>query len=186
MTKSKSIYHITLAGVLCAIGIIIPIFSPIKITLDPMSFTLASHVAVFLAMFISPAVGAAVALGTTLGFFLGGFTLPVVLRALSHIIFVSIGAVYLQKHPELLYFKQTVSNRGLKILLFGCWVSVIHAVCEALIVIPFYGALSMGEAIRLIVLLVGVGSFVHSMVDFAISLLIWKPVSGTMRKAKLV
>ena len=27
MTKSKSIYHITLAGVLCAIGIIIPIFS---------------------------------------------------------------------------------------------------------------------------------------------------------------
>ena len=39
---------------------------------------------------------------------------------------------------------------------------------------------------RLIVLLVGVGSFVHSMIDYAISLLIWKPVSGTMRKAKTV
>ena len=122
MTKSKSIYHITLAGVLCAIGIIIPIFSPIKITLDPMSFTLASHVAVLSSPCSSRRLwGAAVALGTTLGFFLGGFTLPVVLRALSHIIFVSIGAVYLQKHPELLDFKQTVSNRGLKILLFGCW-----------------------------------------------------------------
>ena len=68
MTKSKSLYHLVLAGVLCAIGIIIPMFSPIKIRIDPMSFTLASHVAVFLAMFISPAVGAAVALGTTLGY----------------------------------------------------------------------------------------------------------------------
>ena len=55
MVKSKSLYHLALAGVLCAIGIIIPIFSPVKIRLDPMSFTLASHVAIFLAMFISPA-----------------------------------------------------------------------------------------------------------------------------------
>ena len=93
MTKSKSLYHLVLAGVLCAIGIIIPMFSPVKIRIDPMSFTLASHVAVFLAMFISPAVGAAVALGTTLGFFLGGFSLPIVLRALSHIIFVALGAI---------------------------------------------------------------------------------------------
>ena len=105
MTKSKSLYHLVLAGVLCAIGIIIPMFSPIKIRIDPMSFTLASHVAVFLAMFISPAVGAAVALGTTLGFFLGGFSLPIVLRALSHIIFVALGAIYLQRHPELLDFR---------------------------------------------------------------------------------
>ena len=89
MTKSKSLYHLVLAGVLCAIGIIIPMFSPIKIRIDPMSFTLASHVAVFLAMFISPAVGAAVALGTTLGFFLGGFSLPIVLRALSHICIIT-------------------------------------------------------------------------------------------------
>ena len=42
MVKSKSLYHLALAGVLCAIGIIIPIFSPVKIRLDPMSFTLAS------------------------------------------------------------------------------------------------------------------------------------------------
>ena len=65
----------------------------------------------------------------------------------------------------------------------------VHAVCEALIVIPFYAAMAMPmqEMLRLIVLLVGVGSFVHSMIDYAISLLIWKPVSGTtMRKAKTV
>ena len=83
MVKSKSLYHLALAGVLCAIGIIIPIFSPVKIRLDPMSFTLASHVAIFLAMFISPAVGVAVSVGTTLGFLVGGFTMPVVLRCLG-------------------------------------------------------------------------------------------------------
>ena len=29
MVKSKSLYHLALAGVLCAIGIIIPIFSAV-------------------------------------------------------------------------------------------------------------------------------------------------------------
>lgn len=184
MTKSKSLYHLALAGVLCAVGIIIPIFSPVKIRLDPMSFTLASHVAIFLAMFISPAVGGAVALGTTLGFFIGGFPPAVVLRALSHIIFTVIGALYLQKNTELMDFKQHVSARPFKLTVFGSWISVIHAVAEMLIVIPFYVAtLSGGELIRVVVLLVGVGTFVHSMIDYAISLLIWKPVSGTMRKA---
>ncbi|MCQ5131199.1 hypothetical protein NE562_16195 [Butyricicoccus faecihominis] len=186
MTKSKSLYHLVLAGVLCAIGIIIPMFSPIKIRLDPMSFTLASHVAVFLAMFISPAVGVAVSLGTTLGFFLGGFPLPVVLRALSHIIFAAAGAIYLRKRPELVDFHQPVENRGLKLTVFGCWTSLIHGVCEALIVIPFYAAtLSGGELIRVVLLLVCVGSFVHSMIDYAISLIIWKPLSGTMRKSSV-
>ena len=99
MVKSKSLYHLALAGVLCAIGIIIPIFSPVKIRLDPMSFTLASHVAIFLAMFISPAVGVAVSVGTTLGFLVGGFTMPVVLRALTHVVWVALGAYYLQKPP---------------------------------------------------------------------------------------
>ena len=188
MAKSKSLYHLVLAGVLCAVGIIIPLFSPIKIRIDPMSFTLASHVAVFLAMFLSPAVGCAVAVGTTLGFFLGGFSLPIVLRALSHIVFVALGALYLQKRPALLDFRQEVPNRGLGLLCFGCWTSLVHALCEALIVIPFYAAMQMPaqEMLRPIVLLVGVGSFVHSMIDYALSLLIWKPVSGTMKRFKTV
>ena len=114
MVKSKSLYHLALAGVLCAIGIIIPIFSPVKIRLDPMSFTLASHVAIFLAMFISPAVGVAVSVGTTLGFLVGGFTMPVVLRALTHVVWVALGAYYLQKHPELIDFRQQVENRNAK------------------------------------------------------------------------
>lgn len=181
MTKNKSIYNLALAGVLCAVGIIIPMFSPIKLIIDPMSFTLASHVAIFLAIFISPSVGIAVSLGTTLGFFLGGFPLPVVLRALSHVIFAAIGAIYLKKHANLLDFKQEVSNRFAKLAVFGVWLSAIHAICEMLIVIPFYqSTLSDGELIRTILLLVGVGSLVHSIVDFIISLIIWKPVSSTL------
>ena len=119
MVKSKSLYHLALAGVLCAIGIIIPIFSPVKIRLDPMSFTLASHVAIFLAMFISPAVGVAVSVGTTLGFLVGGFTMPVVLRALTHVVWVALGAYYLQKHPELIDFRQQVENRCLVLVRYS-------------------------------------------------------------------
>ena len=65
MTKNK-LYHMVLAGILCAIGIVVPMFMP-RIVLGPMSFTLASHVAVFLGMFISPAVAVAVCIGTTIG-----------------------------------------------------------------------------------------------------------------------
>ena len=89
MTKNK-LYHMVLAGILCAIGIVVPMFMP-RIVLGPMSFTLASHVAVFLGMFISPAVSVAVGIGTTIGFF---FTTPAIiaLRAGSHIVFAFIGA----------------------------------------------------------------------------------------------
>ena len=88
MMKSSRLYHMVLAGVLCAVGIVVP-----------MSFTLASHVAVFLGMFISPAVAVAVCIGTTLGFFL---TTPAIiaLRAASHIVFAGLGALYLKKHPD--------------------------------------------------------------------------------------
>ena len=66
--KHKNIYQLVLAGVLCAIGLVVPMVMP-KMIIGPMSFTLGAHVAIFLAMFISPKVAAAVCLGTTMGFF---------------------------------------------------------------------------------------------------------------------
>ena len=104
MKSKTNTFQLALAGMLIAIGIVIPMFSPIKIIIEPASFTLASHVPVFIAMFISPMMAAAVALGTTLGFLLGGFPLTVVLRALTHVIFATIGAWYLRAgahHPLL-------------------------------------------------------------------------------------
>ena len=50
------IQRMCVAALLCAIAILIPMISPVKIQLGPMSFTLGSHVAIFIAMFISPAV----------------------------------------------------------------------------------------------------------------------------------
>lgn len=48
--------HITIAALLIAMGILIPMISPLKIILEPASFTLASHVATMIAMFLSPAL----------------------------------------------------------------------------------------------------------------------------------
>jgi niacin transporter len=98
--EHKSVYQLVLAGVLCAIGLAVPMVMP-KVILGPMSFTLGSHVAIFLAMFISPKVTTAVVLGTTVGFFL---TTPLIIamRAGSHIIFALLGAFILRRHPEIM------------------------------------------------------------------------------------
>lgn len=168
---------IVMAGLLCAVGIVIPMFSPIKIVLEPASFTLASHVAVFIAMFISPAIAVAVSLGTTLGFFLGGFPIVVVMRALTHVVFAGIGACILTKKPEII-------SSIPKALPFSFAIGVLHGVCEVLVVLPFYLNGNMkGYALDTIFLLVGVGSVIHSMIDFAISQGIWLPVTKTFKTA---
>ena len=100
MQRSQRTFKLVMAGLLCAIGILVPVISPVKIDLEPASFTLASHVALFLAMFISLPVAIVVCLGTTVGFFFAGFPLVVVLRALSQIVFVALGAWFLQHKKD--------------------------------------------------------------------------------------
>ena len=142
-----------------------------------MSFTLGSHVAIFIAMFISPAVALTVELGATLGFLLAGFPPVVVLRALSQVVFVAIGAFLLAKKPA-------VMKNGLSIFLFGLVMGVIHGVLEAVVVTAFWfsGMTMEGTFVSTVLGLVGVGTLVHSMVDYYLALLIWQPVS---RAAKL-
>lgn len=162
------IQRMCVAALLCAIAILIPMISPVKIQLGPMSFTLGSHVAIFIAMFISPAVALTVELGATLGFLLAGFP-PVV--------FVAIGAFLLAKKPA-------VMKNGLSIFLFGLVMGVIHGVLEAVVVTAFWfsGMTMEGTFVSTVLGLVGVGTLVHSMVDYYLALLIWQPVS---RAAKL-
>ena len=167
------IQRMCVAALLCAIAILIPMISPVKIQLGPMSFTLGSHVA----MFISPAVALTVELGATLGFLLAGFPPVVVLRALSQVVFVAIGAFLLAK-------KTAVMKNGLSIFLFGLVMGVIHGVLEAVVVTAFWfsGMTMEGTFVSTVLGLVGVGTVVHSMVDYYLALLIWQPVS---RAAKL-
>ncbi|MDB6353781.1 hypothetical protein PH235_09440 [Trichococcus sp. K1Tr] len=167
--------HITIAALLIAIGILIPMISPLKIILEPASFTLASHVATMIAMFLSPGIAVAVAFGTAVGFMLGGFPLVVVLRAATHMIFSYVGAKYIQKHPEMAHDIK-------KSLLFSLVLGVLHAGSEVIVVSLFYFAGNLTTAyydkglISSVMLLVGVGTVIHSMVDYWLAQIVWKTV----------
>lgn len=176
MKANKSLQNLSITALLIAIGIIIPMFSPIRIIMEPASFTLASHVPIFIAMMFSPAIVVAVAAGTTLGFFFGGFPLIIVLRAATHLIFASVGAAYLQRHPEVL-------GLPVKSRIFSILIGIFHAACEVAVISPFYFSGVVGGAyyqqgfVRSVLLLVGVGSVIHSMVDFEISLIVYRAIS---------
>lgn len=172
--KTNSVKRLTISALLIAMGIIIPMVMP-RITIGPASFTLASHVPVFIAMFISPVVAIAVSLGTGFGFFLSA-TPIIALRALSHLIFAVIGAVILQKHPEILINKEgkfTLLNG--KLPLFNVGIGVIHSAAELVVVSVFYtmgnlpGTYYTAGFMYSIFLLMGVGGLIHSLVDFSIA-----------------
>lgn len=169
MTSQNKVKTITLAGLLCAIGIVIPMYSPFRLIIEPASFTLASHVAIIIAMFISPTVGIFVAFGTALGF-LSTFPLVVVLRALSHIVFIAIGAYLLKKNNNILLSLKTM-------IPFAVFISIIHALCEVAVSLTFYSIKSPGSIVwNTIIYLVGFGTIVHSLVDFTIAYLLWRPL----------
>ncbi|HFP6515334.1 TPA: hypothetical protein ACHJYJ_002086 [Enterococcus faecalis] len=172
--KTNSVKRLTISALLIAMGIIIPMVMP-RITIGPASFTLASHVPVFIAMFISPVVAIAVSLGTGFGFFLSA-TPIIALRALSHLIFAVIGAVILQKHPKILINKEgkfTLLNG--KLQLFNVGIGVIHSAAELVVVSVFYtmgnlpGTYYTAGFMYSIFLLMGVGGLIHSLVDFSIA-----------------
>lgn len=172
--KTNSVKRLTISALLIAMGIIIPMVMP-RITIGPASFTLTSHVPVFIAMFISPVVAIAVSLGTGFGFFLSA-TPIIALRALSHLIFAVIGAVILQKHPEILINKEgkfTLLNG--KLQLFNVGIGVIHSAAELVVVSVFYtmgnlpGTYYTAGFMYSIFLLMGVGGLIHSLVDFSIA-----------------
>lgn len=172
--KTNSVKRLTISALLIAMGIIIPMVMP-RITIGPASFTLASHVPVFIAMFISPVVAITVSLGTGFGFFLSA-TPIIALRALSHLIFAVIGAVILQKHPEILINKEgkfTLLNG--KLQLFNVGIGVIHSAAELVVVSVFYtmgnlpGTYYTAGFMYSIFLLMGVGGLIHSLVDFSIA-----------------
>lgn len=181
--EHKSIYQLVLAGILCAIGLVVPMVMP-KVILGPMSFTLGSHVAIFLAMFISPKVAAAVVLGTTVGFFM---TTPVIIamRAASHIFFALVGAIIIKRHADIL--EKPLANLSL-----NAGLALIHGLSEVLVVAPFFSGYMFtpaqlnGGFIMSVVVLVGLGTVVHSFVDCSISVLLWKCVKSTVPSIKLI
>lgn len=177
MTNTYKVKSMTIAGLLCALGIMIPMFAP-KILMPPATFTLASHVPIFIAMFISPPIAIAVELATSIGFLINGLPLYVFYRALSQLIFVILGAFILKKNGNiLLSLKSTV--------LFAVFISIVHAIAEVLVITWFFwgGDLSAYEDkgyLLAVIGLVGVGTFIHSIVDFSIAIAVWKPLQHVL------
>ncbi len=168
-TTSK-VKIMTTSALLSAVGILIPLISPVKIIIEPASFTLASHVPILIAMFISPAVAAFVALVTSFGFLFAGFPLVVVFRALTHIVFAVIGAFILKKNGNILNSYKTA-------IPFVLLITTIHAVCEVIVSSIFYFKGQSADSFLVMVIgLVGLGTMVHGTIDFIIATLVWVPL----------
>lgn len=180
--KKENVLLLVLAGLLCAVGLVVPMFMP-KVVLGAMSFTLASHVATFLAVFISPALAVAVCVGTTLGFIM---TTPLIiaLRAASHIAFALIGAMIVVRKPQII-------DNVIPAVMFNLFLAFIHAAGEVAVVTPFFfdGVMFKPEQlangfVTSVLFLVGCGTFLHSVIDFCIALFIWKPLSAALPSIK--
>ncbi|MGT2887043.1 hypothetical protein N1495_03710 [Streptococcus didelphis] len=167
MTK-KPTQTIAYASILIAFGILIPMIMPIKVIIGPASFTLASHVPIFLASFISLPIAFFVSLGTTLGFFLAGFPIVIVMRALSQVIFALIAADYFTN-------KKHLQKSVLEILPFAILINIIHGLGEFVAVYLMTSTAHMDMAyIWSLVGLVGFGTLIHGIVDFYLAFALWK------------
>lgn len=168
-------HFLTLTALLTALAIVIPLMMPVKLIIPPASYTLASHVPIFLAMFLSPLMTFFVIIGSTFGFLVAGYPFVVVLRALSHLGFGLLGAFYLRKFPNTLDSSRKMF--GLNLVL-----ALIHALCEVLVCLVFYTVtiFPQGNAFYLLFCLVGLGTFIHSIVDFYLAQLIFKVLKRTV------
>lgn len=180
--KSKlSVRNISITAMLIAFGVVISAISPLRIIIEPASYTLASHTATFIALFISPMCAVAVALGTTIGFLVSGATPVIVWRAFSHIIFAVLGGWWLYRHPHTV---QSPLSRNV----FSFVLGLVHVICEIAVVSFFFLGGALSEAYYTygywitVLGLVGVGGLVHSMIDFEIA---WIIVRGLRRMKEL-
>lgn len=169
MTFRTKQHFLTLTALLTALAIIIPLVIPIKLIIPPASYTLASHVPIFLAMFLSPLMTFFVIIGSTFGFLVAGYPFVVVLRALSHLGFALLGAFYVKKFPKVL-------DSSKKMLALNLVLALIHALGEVMVCMVFYSVtvFPQGNAFYLLFCLVGLGTFIHSIVDFYLAQVIFK------------
>lgn len=161
--ESVRLLKLTTTALLIAIGILIPMTFP-RVIIGPASFTLASHVVIFIGMWISPKVAISVAVGTTVGFFMAGFPLVIVMRAFSHIGWVVLGSIYLtQVKKQAMGLSHRVS--------FSLVIGMIHGILEFFMVMLFFFGTNFPEDFDVMwfVWFVGVGTMIHSLVDLELA-----------------
>ncbi|MBO4110468.1 hypothetical protein J5583_10020 [Streptococcus suis] len=167
LSSKKSVKQLSISAILTAFAILIPLMMPIKIITGPASYTLASHIPLFIAMFISPATAIFVALGSSLGFFLAGFPIVIVFRALTHLFFLTLGAVLVKRFPILMDSK--------RFLLLGIGLNLLHGLGEYIVVMVLTSGEQTSATYWITMLgLVGVGSAIHGLLDFSLAYYFWK------------
>jgi hypothetical protein len=157
----KSIKKLTYCALLIALSIVIPLaFGFLKVQAGPFSATLASHVPLFIAMFLGPFAAAMVGLGSALGFLISA---PAVIaaRAFMHTFVGLVGAILIKKGVS---FSKVIAITA-----------PIHAILEALAVIPF------GFTMYKVLVVVGVGTFLHHMVDGIIAFALVKALAKNLK-----
>lgn len=157
--------ELVIGAMLSAFSLIIPLAfgQTLSIPIPPFSATLASHVPTMLAFLVSPL--AAIMVGTVSAF---GFLItkgPVIAaRALTHAVFGGVGAYLVQKKMPL--------TKALIIT------APIHALLEALVVLPFGFSLYKGFII------VGVGTLIHHSIDSIVTIVIAKTLQRSTKFIK--
>lgn len=146
---------ITQAALLTALAILIPMVMPLKLVIGPASFTLASHVPIFIAMFLSPSIAVIVAVGAAIGFLFSGLPIVITMRALSHIIFAYIGAKWFPRTKNRFFFSFVVN--------------LIHGAAEVVVVFLLTDMNFNQDYFFTLFVLVGIGTVIHGMVDFEIA-----------------
>ena len=170
MNKTKlSAKNITIAAMLTALSLLIPMFMPIKLVLEPIfTATFASHVPGILSIFVGPFAVVGTAIGSALGFLqLGPW---VSARAIMHLVFGLVGYKMVQKRFNIFWV----------LFITG----IIHAASEmlvGLISLPFI-AVPNGDVLNYILVTVGLGTFIHHTIDFIISIIIM----SALKSAKLL
>lgn len=164
MKQTLQTRSMAISGLLTALGLLIPLIMPLKLTFPLSTYTFASHVPIFLGLFINPQVAILVTFGTTLGFMMS-FPPIVTLRAASHLIFVIIGCHFLE-HRTLKSNKQW--------LLFNIFLAIIHGISEFLVVLVFFTEdINSGLLVQMLLFL-GIGTMIHSVIDFSLAKMIAK------------
>ncbi len=161
---SKSIKSLTIAGLLTALAIVVPLFMPKLPVPQPFSVTPASHLAVILAMFVSPFTVICTVIGSTIAFFaiLGHV---VAMRAFSHIIFALVG-YYLIKKRYNLFLALVIT-------------AVLHGLGE-IIVVSVFALFGMADSTLYFVWGVTGGiTVLHHCFDFAIAMIVYKALRMT-------
>ncbi|NLN40789.1 MAG: ECF transporter S component [Clostridiales bacterium] len=147
--------NIVIGGMLTGLAIMIPLIlggTPLMIVIPPgFIATIASHLPSMLAMAISPGVAIMVGVGSALGFTLRVSAL-VGARALTHAVFGGIGALAYRK--------------GMPFWAVLLITAPIHALSEALILLPFLG---FHQAF----VVTGIGTAIHHLIDSAVTITVY-------------